>query len=79
MFYNGATRDTKWRIGWVAFDATLQTVVDRCEQPVIVPPPPEGDATDIAFAASAVEQGATIWLYYSLSDATLMRATLSRR
>ncbi len=79
MFYNGATRDTKWRIGWVAFDTALRTVVDRCEQPVIVPPPPTGDATDIAFAASAVEQGDTIWLYYSLSDATLMRATLTRR
>jgi len=79
MFYNGATRDTKWRIGWVAFDAALRTVVDRCDAPVIVPPPPEGDATDIAFAASAVEQDKTIWLYYSLSDATLMRATITRR
>ncbi len=79
MFYNGATRDTKWRIGWVTFDATLETVVDRCEEPLIVPPPPKGTATDIAFAASAVEQGERIWLYYSLSDETLMRATLRRR
>ncbi len=44
-----------------------------------MPPSPEGDATDIAFAASVVEQGDTIWLYYSLSDATLMRATIKRR
>lgn len=44
-----------------------------------MPPPPKGTATDIAFAASAVEQGERIWLYYSLSDETLMRATLRRR
>jgi len=78
MFYNGATRDTKWRIGWIAFDAGFTRVVDRCDDPVIVPPPPEGDATDIAFAASAVELDGTIQLYYSVADKDLMRATLRR-
>ena len=29
MFYNGATRDARWRIGWVAFDRDCLKVVDR--------------------------------------------------
>jgi len=44
---------------------------------VIKPPEDVGDdATDIAFAASAVEQEGKIWLYYSISDQRLMRAVL---
>lgn len=78
MFYNGATRDAKWRIGWVAFDAEHTRVVARSEEPLIVPPTPEGDRTDIAFAASAVERGDAIYLYYSLADQELVRATLRR-
>ena len=77
MFYNGATRDAKWRIGWAAFDPELRHLVDRCEEPLIVPDALEGDATDIAFAASAVEADGRIALYYSLSDRALHRAMIS--
>lgn len=78
MFYNGATQDAHWRIGWVAFDAEFTHVVARCDDPLIVPPPPEDDATDIAFAASAIEGEGTIHLYYSVSDQDLFRASVRR-
>ena len=78
MFYNGATRDAHWRIGWVAFDAGCTRVVDRCAAPLIVPPPPKGDRTDIAFAASAVEVDGAVFLYYSIADQDMMRATICR-
>ncbi|WP_120716232.1 glycoside hydrolase family protein [Tsuneonella amylolytica] len=78
MFYNGATADARWRIGWIAFDANFTRVTARGLEPLIVPPPPEHrDGTDIAFAASAlVEEGDTIRLYYSLEDRILRRATV---
>lgn len=76
MFYNGATRDAKWRIGWAAFDADLRHITERCADPLIVPNALEGDATDIAFAASAIELDGQIALYYSLSDKALHRATI---
>ena len=76
MFYNGATPDAHWRIGWIAFDAGYTRVVDRCEEPLIVPPAPKGDRTDIAFAASAVEADKAIFLYYSIADQDMMRATI---
>ena len=78
MFYNGATQDAHWRIGWVAFDAEYTRVVARGDDPVIVPPTPEGDRTDIAFAASAVEPDGKIYLYYSIADQDMVRATLRR-
>jgi predicted GH43/DUF377 family glycosyl hydrolase len=79
MFYNGATHDARWRIGWVAFDAEYTKVVGRCIEPLITPPPAlERMATDIAFAASVVVVGDQIWLYYSLSDTRLYRATIRR-
>ena len=79
MFYNGATHDARWRIGWVAFDAEYTRVVDRCIEPLIAPPPaPDRTATDIVFAASIVLAGGHIWLYYSSADATLFRATVRR-
>ena len=78
MFYNGATRDAHWRIGWVAFDAKYTHVVARGDDPVIVPPVPEGDRTDIAFAASAVEADGKIYLYYSIADQDMTRVTLRR-
>ena len=76
MFYNGATHDARWRIGWVAFDPDFSTVVDRCVEPLVMPPPPEDrSATDIAFAASAlVEDEHCLTLYYSLEDRRLARA-----
>lgn len=79
MFYNGATRDAHWRIGWVRFDDAYHGVVDRCDEPLIVPEHVTGNATDIAFAASAVSSDDAIALYYSVSDKLLLRATLRAR
>ena len=77
MFYNGATHDARWRIGWIAFDAEYTKVVGRCIEPLITPPPSlERTATDIAFAASVVTVGDQIWLYYSLADTHLYRAII---
>lgn len=77
MFYNGATHDARWRIGWIAFDAEYTKVTDRCIEPLITPPPAlERTATDIAFAASVVIVQDQIWLYYSLADAQLYRAII---
>jgi predicted GH43/DUF377 family glycosyl hydrolase len=77
MFYNGATADARWRIGWVSFDANFEKVTGRGIEPLIVPPPPEHrDATDIAFAASCLVEDDRIYLYYSLEDRLLRRATV---
>jgi predicted GH43/DUF377 family glycosyl hydrolase len=79
MFYNGATRDARWRIGWAAFDRDCKTVVDRCIEPMIVPPPPsERTGIDIAFAASVIQDRGRIYLYYSLADKTLHRSLIRR-
>nr|WP_243843350.1 glycosidase [Sphingomonas vulcanisoli] len=79
MFYNGATQDARWRIGWIAFDAEYSKVVDRCVEPLISPPPAANRLdTDIVFAASVVIAGGHPWLYYSRGDAALYRATLKR-
>ncbi len=80
MFYNGATHDARWRIGWVAFDRQCLRVVDRGIEPLITPPPAaDRAATDIAFAASVVaEADGAIWLYYSLEDQRLARARIQR-
>lgn len=79
MFYNGATRDARWRIGWIAFDRDCRRVIDRCIEPLVTPPPVDDrTATDIAFAASVVEHAGEIWLYYSLEDRRLARALLRR-
>jgi len=76
MFYNGATRDAKWRIGWIRFDPGYTQVLARCNGPLIAPPSPKGDDTDIAFAASAVREGDVIRIYYSVADRYLRRATV---
>lgn len=79
MFYNGATRDARWRIGWAAFDRKCRKVVARGIQPLITPPPVDDRAdTDIAFAASVVVADGNIWLYYSLEDRKLARARIRR-
>jgi len=79
MFYNGATRDARWRIGWVVFDRRCRRVVDRCIQPLLTPPPVDDrTATDIAFAASVIVEGDDVWLYYSLEDRRLARARIRR-
>jgi beta-1,2-mannobiose phosphorylase / 1,2-beta-oligomannan phosphorylase len=79
MFYNGATRDAKWRIGWIRFDAAYTHVLERCDDPLIAPPAPKGDDTDIAFAASALCEGDLIHVYYSVADRYVRRATVLRR
>ncbi len=76
MFYNGATREAKWRIGWIVFDAHYTRVLTRSEGPLIVPPPGEPGDTDIAFAASAVEGETGLFLYYSIADKEMFRAVL---
>lgn len=77
MFYNGATADARWRIGWVSFDADFTRVTGRGIEPVLMPPPAKDrSATDIAFAASTVVEGGDIRLYYSLEDRILRRATI---
>ncbi|MDQ2800900.1 MAG: hypothetical protein M3Y13_14810 [Armatimonadota bacterium] len=76
MFYNGATQDVHWRIGWIAFDAGYTRIVARSEDPLIVPPPGEPGDTDIAFAASCVEEQCSVHLYYSVADKDLFRAVL---
>ena len=77
MFYNGATHDARWRIGWIAFDAEYTRVTARCIEPLIVPPPRcQRTDTDIAFAASVVIFGEEIWLYYSIEDTDLYRAII---
>ena len=77
MFYNGATIDARWRIGWISFDADYTRVTGRGIEPVLVPPPPvERMADDIAFAASTVIEGDLIALYFSLEDCMLRRALI---
>jgi len=76
MFYNGATHEAHWRIGWVEFDPNYTRVLDRGDDFLLGPGPVHGDDTDIAFAASAVTEGDAIYLYYSVSDRVLTRATI---
>lgn len=77
MFYNGATKDAKWRIAWAVFNETYTRVLGRSKDALIIPPPPQSDETDIAFAASAVEVNGKFWLYYSVADQKMKRATLT--
>jgi predicted GH43/DUF377 family glycosyl hydrolase len=60
MFYNGASHDAHWRIGWVAFDQDLTRIIDRSVDPVITPEKLKAGWTDIAFAAGARRSGSTI-------------------
>jgi predicted GH43/DUF377 family glycosyl hydrolase len=77
MFYNGATIDARWRIGWITFDENFTRVTDRCLEPMLVPPPAERrTADDIAFAASTVMEDDLIALYFSIEDRELRRALI---
>lgn len=79
MFYNGATQDAAWRIGWATFDRDLARVTSRCEEPLVSPDgTADESATDIAFVASAVEMEGGVLLYFSQSDQDLRRATIRR-
>lgn len=75
MFYNGATIDARWRIGWISFSPDFSSVTGRGVEPLLMPPPVEDrTATDIAFAASCLVEDDIIYLYYSLEDRILKRA-----
>jgi hypothetical protein len=78
MFYNGATHDARWRIGWVTFDQSCNCITERGVEPLLMPPPAtDRTATDIAFAASAIlQQDGAIHLYYSLEDRLISRAVV---
>lgn len=79
MFYNGATADARWRIGWISFSPDFSRVTGRGLEPLLMPPPAQDrTATDIAFAASCLVRGKDIWLYYSLEDRILRRALVHR-
>jgi len=79
MFYNGATPDAHWRIGWVVFDAHYTKVLARSEAPIVLPHIKRNhDDTDIAFAASALEVNDTIHLYYSVADQYCNRTAIER-
>ncbi|SFN81552.1 glycosidase [Sphingomonas sp. OK281] len=79
MFYNGATHDARWRIGWASFSRDFSRVTGRGLEPLLLPPPAvDREATDIAFAASTVAAGDRIALYYSLEDRMLRRALIGR-
>ena len=75
MFYNGADRDGVWGIGWVVFDHPNNRVLDRCEQPLIAPPGEEG-GRNMAFAASVIDRGDWLHLYFSRNDRSCHRATV---
>lgn len=77
MFYNGATGDDVWKIGWIFFDEALR-VRERGADPLIHGSQPEPGARNMAFASSAVGAGdACAWLYYSVADMQMRRATVS--
>jgi beta-1,2-mannobiose phosphorylase / 1,2-beta-oligomannan phosphorylase len=79
MFYNGTTDDDHWKIGWIVFDDEL-AVRERCEQPILHGSKPEPGARDMAFANSAVViDRSKIWLYYSVADMQVRRASIQVR
>ncbi len=79
MFYNGATRDAAWRIGWALFDRDFSRVIARSDEPLISPEDGRDEgASDIAFVASAVEHGGEIRIYFSQSDRDIRCAIVRR-
>src|ERR1700693_4769068 len=79
MFYNGGTEKAQWRVGWVVFDAEYTRVVARSRHPIVFPHLKRNDDdTDIAFAASAIEQDGNVHLYYSVADQYCTRAIIHR-
>jgi beta-1,2-mannobiose phosphorylase / 1,2-beta-oligomannan phosphorylase len=79
MFYNGATIDARWRIGWIAFNRDYTEIVDRCLEPLITPPPPKlRTDTDIAFASSVLARDDCAHLYFSRADQLMFRAIVRR-
>lgn len=77
MFYNGATKEAVWSVGWIVFDVPNDRVLDRCEEPLIVSPG-EHNGRRMAFAASLIEYDATVDLYVSFNDHSCHRVTVER-
>lgn len=76
MFYNGATRQPRWAIGWVVIDDVTMRETLRCETPLIAFDNPGQGKRNFAFASSLVVAGARIWLYLTRDDRVMLRATL---
>lgn len=76
MFYNGATHDAVWGIGWIVFDERTKRVAARCEEPIIGPPG-EIDGRNMAFAASVLHREGRLHLYLSYNDRSLHRAIIT--
>jgi predicted GH43/DUF377 family glycosyl hydrolase len=78
LFYNGASKEAVWRIGYALLDQSGTIVLDRPEKPIIEPFGLTGDDTNIAFAASAaVEDAKNAWVYYSIADRRPYRINVS--
>jgi len=77
MFYNGATKEAVWSVGWIVFDIAHDRVLDRCEEPLIVSPTTY-KGRRMAFAASLIERRATIDLYVSFNDHSCHRVAVDR-
>jgi predicted GH43/DUF377 family glycosyl hydrolase len=78
LFYNGASREAAWRIGYALLDASATVVLNRPEEPLIEPFGLTGDDTNVAFAASAIVEDATnAYVYYSIADRRPCRVNVS--
>jgi beta-1,2-mannobiose phosphorylase / 1,2-beta-oligomannan phosphorylase len=78
LFYNGASKEAVWRIGYALLDRTVTVVLDRPEKPLIEPFGLAGNDTNIAFAASAVvEDAKNACVYYSIADRRPYRINVS--
>jgi predicted GH43/DUF377 family glycosyl hydrolase len=76
MFYNGAENDDHWKVGWISFNDDLR-VSERCDHPILHGSRPEPGARDMAFANSAiVVDRSQLWLYYSVGDMQMRRASI---
>ncbi len=78
LFYNGASKEAVWRIGYAVLDQSAAVVLDRPEKPLIEAFGLTGDDTNIAFAASAVvEDAKNVCVYYSIADRRPCRINVS--
>jgi predicted GH43/DUF377 family glycosyl hydrolase len=78
LFYNGATKETDWRVGYALLDETASIVLARPSKPLVKPFGLVTGDTDIAFAASAIaDRPGSVWLYYSIADRKPYRVQLS--
>jgi predicted GH43/DUF377 family glycosyl hydrolase len=78
LFYNGASKEAVWRIGYALLDGTATVVLDRPAEALIEPFGLTGDDTNIAFAASAVvEDSKNACIYYSIADRRPYRIDVS--